>query len=54
MSRLHAPGLTAVSGWRDLQGMGVLDKTVLVFDEPFWDLNSDFITREAVDWSGRW
>jgi monoamine oxidase len=34
-------------------GMGVLDKCILVFDSVFWG-DADFISREAVDWSGLW
>lgn len=35
------------------QGMGLLDKTVLVFPQAFWD-STDFIVRETQGWSGRW
>lgn len=34
-------------------GFGLLDKTLMVFDKPFWDENSDFILRGPVDWSGK-
>lgn len=37
----------------DTQGFGVLNKTVLVFEQPFW-APADFITREMPDLSGRW
>jgi hypothetical protein len=33
--------------------MGVLDKTILLFDRPFWS-PTDFISREAADRSGLW
>ncbi len=35
-------------------GVGVLDKLVLVWDEPWWPRNADFVTRELVDCSGKW
>ena len=37
-----------------LQGMGVLDKAVFVFERCFWDAGEDFIMRLMPDWSGRW
>ena len=37
-----------------VQGFGVLDKAVFVFDRPFWDTTADFILREMPDRSGRW
>ncbi len=37
-----------------LQGFGVLDKALFVFDKPFWDTSVDFLLRERPDWSGRW
>lgn len=38
------------------QGMGVLDKVVLVFKEEdvFWDKRVDFVILAPSDWSGRW
>ena len=36
------------------QGMGVLDKLVLVWDAPWWPPRRDFIAREMTDRSGRW
>ena len=36
-----------------LQGFGVLDKTILVFDKLFWN-STDFISRNMVDRSGLW
>jgi hypothetical protein len=38
------------------QGMGVLDKVVLVFKEGdvFWNKNADFLIMTPNDWSGRW
>lgn len=39
-----------------LQGMGVLDKVVLVFREQdvFWSKSVDFVIMTPNDWSGRW
>jgi hypothetical protein len=36
------------------KGFGVLDKLVMVWDEPWWPANFDFISRELTDWSGKW
>jgi hypothetical protein len=38
------------------QGMGVLDKVVLVFrkEDVFWSKNADFLIMTPNDWSGRW
>ncbi|GBF93957.1 hypothetical protein Rsub_06206 [Raphidocelis subcapitata] len=35
-------------------GMGVLDKVVMVWPEPWWPKNADFISREMPDLSGEW
>jgi hypothetical protein len=39
-----------------LQGMGVLDKVVLIFkpQDVFWDKTADFVAILPKDWSGRW
>ena len=37
-----------------VQGFGLLDKTVLIFDKAFWPPGSDFVMRQATDLSGRW
>jgi hypothetical protein len=34
--------------------MGVLDKVVMVWPEPWWPKNTDFISREMPDLSGEW
>lgn len=39
------------------QGMGVLDKVVLVFgskEDVFWTKTGDFVIMAPDDWSGRW
>jgi len=42
--------------WRHPQGMGVLDKVVLVFNDSdvFWDKTVDFVVMAPPDWSGKW
>ncbi len=41
-----------------MQGYGLLDKAVFVFDKPFWEAPgtppADFIMRSMPDLSGRW
>lgn len=37
-----------------VQGYGLLDKAIFVFNTSFWDTGSDFLLREMPDWSGRW
>lgn len=37
----------------NVQGMGVLDKVILVYDQPFW-APTDFISREMPDLTGFW
>lgn len=37
-----------------MQGYGVFDKLVLQFEQPFWDLDADFIFSAPLDLGGRW
>lgn len=37
-----------------MQGMGALDKLILVWDAPWWPRASDFVTREMASLGGRW
>jgi hypothetical protein len=48
--------VAAAAAAAELQGMGVLDKVVLVFrpEDVFWGKNIDFIINTPKDFSGRW